>query len=100
MQHLPVQGGDAEPAVDGAFVVLAHREDRPSQRCRFLGLQDLALDPVGEVGGDDLEDPPAQDGELLGVVVGGETDQVLLGGLALLRRHREVTGGRAAGPAR
>ena len=38
-QHLSVPGGDAEPAVAGAFVVLEHRERRPAQRFGFFGLE-------------------------------------------------------------
>ena len=84
VQHLSVQRRDPEPAVHGALVVLTHREAGASQRGGFLCLQDLAVDLVGDLGGDHLEDPPPQHGQLPRVVVGRQPDQVRLRGLRLL----------------
>ena len=72
-QHLPVPGRDPEPAVGGAFVVLPHRERRPPQRLGLFAFQRLALEALGEVGGDHLEDPPADHPQRLGVVLGRAT---------------------------
>ena len=78
----------------GAFVVLPHRERRTPQRLGLFPLECLALELLGEVGGDHLEDPAAQDPQRLRVVVGGQLDQVRLGGRALLGRDRELAGAR------
>ena len=77
----------------GAFVVLEHRERRPAQRFGFFLLESLAVVLLGEVGGDHLEDPTAQDAQRLGVMVLGHGHEVDLGLLALLRVDRELTGG-------
>ena len=45
---------------------------------------------LGEVGGDHLEDPPTEDAQRLGVVLGRQRDQVLLGLTALLGGDREL----------
>ena len=89
-----MQGGDAEAAVAGAFVVLPHGQRRPPQRFGFFGLEGFPVELLGEVGGDHLEDPAAQDPQCLGVVVLSERHQVRLGGSSLFGVDRELTGGR------
>ena len=64
----------------------------PLQRPGFLGLQLLALEALRQVGGDHLEQVPAQHPQRLGVVVRGQRHQVRLGGGALLGGDRELTG--------
>ncbi len=75
-----MQGGDAEASVAGAFVVLPHGQRRTPQRAGLFGLERLAVELLGEVGGDHLEDPSAQDPQCLRVVVLSQRHQVGLGG--------------------
>ena len=87
----PCRDGDPEPAVGGALVVLPHRQRGPLQRPRFLGLQQLALEPLGQVGGDHLEQVPAQHPQRLRIMVRGLRHQVRLRGRTLLGGDRELT---------
>ncbi len=72
-----MQDRDAEASVDGAGVVLAHHERGAACGGGFEVGEDFAVVGFGEVGGDHLEDPPPQDRQRFGVVVGGQPDQVL-----------------------
>ena len=92
-QHLPVQCGDAEAAVAGAFVVLEHGERRPSQRSGFLGFERVAVELLGQVGGDHLEDPSAQDPQCFGVVVLSHRHQMGFCGSSLFGADGELAGG-------
>ena len=93
-QHLPVPGGEAEPSVAGAFVVLPHRQRRTPQRLGFLALQRPALELLGQVRCDHLEDPTTQEPQRLRIVLGRQFDQMCLRGRTLLSRDSELAGAR------
>ena len=78
-QHRGLRGREGEPAVGLAVAVVGHREPADLGRVALLLLQELRLVRVSGVGGDDLEEPPAQQLEGAGVVVGGLGDEVRLG---------------------
>ena len=48
-------------------------------RVAFLAFEEGGFVGVGGLGGDDLEDPAAEDPQRLGVVVGGQAEQLRLG---------------------
>ena len=83
----------------GALVVLPHAQRGAPQGLGLLALQRAAFELLGHVGGDDLEDPPAEDAQLLGVVVRGQVDQMPLRGDPLLGGHGDRCRCGAAGPA-
>ena len=78
----------------GAFVVLPHRQRRPPQRLGLLPLQRPALELLGQVRCDHLEDPTTQDPQRLRVMVGGQLHQMCLRGRTLLGRDSELAGPR------
>ncbi len=90
------QGVQGEPAVDLAVAVVPQGQPGRGRGGAFLLLQQAGLVGVGGLGGDDLEDPPAQDTEGFGVVVGGEVEQPL----SRLPRGSRPRGRRGARPAR
>ena len=53
----PCRRREAEASVAGAFVVLPHRQCRTPQRFGLLGFERLAVELLGQVGCDHLEDP-------------------------------------------
>ncbi len=63
----------------GAVAVVAQGQAGPGAGPALLGLELLALAFVGGLGVEDLEDPPAQDPQGLGVHQRGLGDQVRLG---------------------
>lgn len=78
-QHVAVQLGEAEAAVDDALVVLVHLEGDLAGGACLLGLEQSTLVVVGVLGTDHGVDPSGELLEGLGVVGVGEVDQVLLG---------------------
>ena len=66
----PCDGGQGEPAVDLAVAVVGHREPARLGGLGFFLLEEVGLVLVGEVGCDDLEEPPAEDPQGLRVVLG------------------------------
>ena len=74
----------------GPRVVLAHHQHRPTGRRSFLGFEHPALEGLGQLGGDHLEDVAAQHRQRLRVVLARETDEMGLGGGALLSGDREL----------
>ena len=74
----------------GAFVVLPHRQRRTPQRLGFLPLQRPALELLGHLGGDHLEDTTPQDPQRLRIMVSSQLHQVGLRGRPLLGRDREL----------
>jgi hypothetical protein len=75
--------------------VVDHREPGGLRRVGLLALQQPGLMGVGLVGGEDVEEPAAQDPQRCGVVVGGLGDQVPFGPLDQLRAQlRAQVGGR------
>ena len=69
--------GQGEPAMGLAVTVVGHRQPGRLRGLRLLLLQQVRLVGVGEVGGDHLEEPAAEDPQGAGVVLGGGGDQVL-----------------------
>ena len=78
-EHLAVQGRDGEPAVAAAVAVLDHRERRGRAGGVFLGLQQPGLVGLADLGGDHVQDPPAQHPQPLRVVVGRVSHEHRLG---------------------
>ena len=78
----------------GAFVVLPHRQRRTPQRLGFLPLQRPALELLGQVRRDHLEDPTAQDPQRLRVVLRSQLHQMSLRGRTLLKGNSELSGPR------
>ena len=89
-----MQRRESEPSVAGAFVVLPHRQRRTPQRLGLLPLRGPALELLGQVWRDHLEDPTTQDPQRLRVMVGSQLHQVCLRGRALLGRDSELPGPR------
>ena len=89
-----MQGGEAEPSVAGAFVVLPHRQRRTPQRLGLLPLQCPAFELLGQVGCDHLEDPTTQDPQRLRIMLGRQLHQMCLRGSTLLGRDGELSGAR------
>ena len=59
--------------------VISDREPAVLQGALFLAVESPPLVLLGEVGGDHLQDVLGHEGELMGVVLGGEPDQLGLG---------------------
>ena len=85
-EHLPVQRRDREPAVAAAVAVLDHRERRGRPGRLLLGLQDPGFMGLADLGGDHVQDPPAQHPQRLRVMIRGMFEQHPL----RLRHHRCV----------
>ena len=62
----------------GAVVVVAQGEPGLLLRGLLLLVEQVGLVGLGRGGVDDLQDPAGQDAQVLGVVVGGQGEQVLL----------------------
>ena len=78
----------------GAFVVLPHRQRRTPQRLGLLPLQRPALELLGHLRCDHLEDPTPQDPQRLRVMMSSQPHQVCLRGRTLLGRDGEPAGAR------
>ena len=83
-QHRAVQGGDLEGAVAGALAVVEQREHGAAGGVGLLAFEPLGELGVGGVGVQDVQQVSGQQLERLGVVGGGQVDQVRLGLGALL----------------
>ncbi|NYG55239.1 hypothetical protein BJ989_001543 [Nocardioides perillae] len=75
-EHVGFRGGDGEPAMGLAVAVAAHRERGCRGCCCFFAFEAVAFDVVGDVGGDDVEDPVTESLQLDRVEHAGELQQV------------------------
>ena len=70
-----MQGRDREPAVAPAVAVLDHGERGRRPGGLLLGLQDPGFVGLADLGGDHVQDPPAQHPQRLRVVIRGMGEQ-------------------------
>jgi hypothetical protein len=91
----PCRVGIVNRAVAAAVAVVADRERRGRPGVVLLLLEEAGFVGFADLGGDDVEDPAAQDPQRLGVVVAGELDEVVFGSEA--DRRVEVVGERGDG---
>nr|WP_240340616.1 hypothetical protein [Nocardioides sp. SYSU D00038] len=71
LERLGVQGRDDEPTVGPAFAVVEHREPALGFGRALLAFEGLGLGGLTDLRADDVEDPVAEDDQVLGVVVLG-----------------------------
>ena len=75
LEHGSHGGGQREPAAGPAVAVVDHRQRRRLVGLRFLLGEERGLVGVGGLGVDDLQQPPAENPQCLGVVVLGLGEQ-------------------------
>ena len=79
LEHGAGEGVEGESAVGLAVSVVPHHQPGGGCGVAFFLLQQLGFVGVGGVGGDEVEDPAAEDLEGFGVELGGLVEQVRFG---------------------
>jgi hypothetical protein len=84
LEHRGGEGVEGEPAVDPAVAVLPHGQPGRRRRGAFLAFEEPGFVGVGHFWREHLEEPAAEQPQRLGVVAGGEVEQMRLGPLVEL----------------